>query len=71
MIAIFWQEKSQNKLVLESSFQEQRSKYLFFGNLFLTDSSISIQQQYSDLYSKIFVNVKSQAGLVISLFDSF
>ena len=39
IIAIFWREKSQNLLVLEPSFQEQRSKYLFFGNLFSTDSS--------------------------------
>ena len=38
IIAIFWREKSQNLLVLEPSFQEQRSKYLFFGNLFSTDS---------------------------------
>ena len=39
IIAIFWREKSQNLLVLESSFWEQRSKYPFFGNLSTTDSS--------------------------------
>ena len=40
IIAIFWREKSQNLLVLESSFQEQRSKHLFFGKLFSTDSNL-------------------------------
>ena len=40
IIAIFWREKSQNLLVLESSFWEQRSKNPFFGNLSPTDSSV-------------------------------
>ena len=49
IIAIFWREKSQNLLVLESSFQEQRSKHLFFGNLFSTDSSIKFLQELAEL----------------------